>query len=219
MAGQTRLVLADDHPIFLGGLRTLLSAENDFEIVGEADTGPAALRLVLEKRPDVAILDVTIPQLNGIAVARRIGEDCPGTRILMLTLHEDRAYLHQALQAGVQGYVLKRSASAFLVQAIRAIMITGIYIDPAIAGRMFDSQVNRIRQLPPAGVLPELTTREVEVLKLIAAGLSNKEIARKLDIGVKSVETFKARAVEKLGLKSRAEVVRYAIREGWLADF
>jgi DNA-binding NarL/FixJ family response regulator len=219
MAGQTRLVLAEDHPIFLGGLRTLLSAERDLEIVGEADTGPAALRVVLEKRPDVAILHVSIPQLNGITVARRIGEDCPGTRILMLTLHEDRPYLRQALQAGVQGYVLKRSASVFLVQAIRAIMITGIYIDPAIADWMFDAQANRGKQLPPIGVLPELTAREVEVLKLIAAGLSNKEIARKLDIGVKSVETFKARAVEKLGLKSRSEVVRYAIREGWLGDF
>jgi DNA-binding NarL/FixJ family response regulator len=218
MVGQTRLVLADDHPIFLGGLRGLLGTERDLEIVGEATTGTAALRLVAEKRPDVAILDVSMPQLSGIAVARRLADDCPATRILILTLHEDRAYLHQALQAGVRGYMLKRSASTMLVRAIRTVMVTGIYVDPAIAGRVFDSQPNRVRHSSLDAAFPELSTREADVLKLIAAGLTNKEIARRFDIGAKSVETFKARAVEKLGLKNRAEIVRYANRQGWLAD-
>jgi DNA-binding NarL/FixJ family response regulator len=218
MVLKMHLVLADDHPIFLGGLRTLLAAEDDLEIVGEAKTGTEALRLIIEKQPDVAILDVSMPQLGGIAIARQLANDCPATRVLLLTLHEDRAYLHQALQAGVRGYVLKRSASTLLVQALRTIFATGIFIDPAIADRMFDFQPHRGRHAPIKAALPELTARETEVLKRIATGLTNKEIARQVDIGVKSVETFRARAVEKLGLKSRADIVRYAIGRGWLTD-
>jgi DNA-binding NarL/FixJ family response regulator len=215
MSGKTRIVLADDHPIFLEGLRKLIEMEDDFEVVGEATTGTSALRQIGHTKPDVAILDVSMPELNGIALSRRLAADHPGVRILMLTLHEDRAYLKQALQVGARGYVLKRSASATLVHAIRAVMVGGIYVDPAIAGRMFDSQPTRVRQAP---VAPGLTAREIEVLKFTATGLTNKEIARRLDVGVKSVETFKARAVGKLGFKNRADIVRYAIMRGWLTD-
>jgi len=218
MIEQTRLVLADDHPIFLSGLRTLLQLESDLEVVGEATTGTGALRLISEKRPDVAIVDISMPKLNGIALARRLSGDCPATRILMLTLHEERAYLQQALQAGVRGYVLKRSASGILVPAIRAIVTAGIFVDPAIAGRMFDSQSNGFTQPTREALAVDLTGREVEVLKLIAAGFTNKEIARRLGIGVKSVETFKARALDKLGLRNRADIVRYAILRGWLNE-
>jgi DNA-binding NarL/FixJ family response regulator len=216
LVDRTRLVLADDHPIFLEGLSKLLEMEKDFEIIGTATSGNAALRLVRESQPDVAVLDVSMPELSGIALSRRLAADQPGVRILMLTLHEDRAYLNQALQAGARGYVLKRSASATLVHAIRAVVVGGLYVDPAIAGRMFDSQRSRVRQTPAA--TPGLTAREVEVLKFTAAGLTNKEIARRLDVGVKSVETFKARAVDKLGFRNRADIVRYAMAQGWLAD-
>ena len=216
MASRTRLVLADDHPIFLEGLQKLLEMESDFEVAGVATTGTSALRVIGTEKPDVAILDVSMPELNGIALARRLAAEHPGVRVLLLTLHEDRAYLNQALQVGARGYVLKRAASATLVQAIRAVMVGGVYVDPAIAGRMFEARPRRVRQAPAA--VPGLTAREIEVLRFIAAGLTNKEIARRLDIGVKSVETFKARGVDKLGLKNRADIVRYAIAQGWLAD-
>jgi DNA-binding NarL/FixJ family response regulator len=214
---KTRIVLADDHPIVLDGLRNLIRAEEDFELVGEAVNGMAALKLIREKRPDVAVLDVSMPELNGILLSRRLGGEMPELRLLVLTLHEDRAYLNQALEAGVRGYVLKRSAVENLVQAIRAVVVGGIYVDPAIAGRVFEGKRSPSRQAVSKGV-PPLTDRESDVLKMAALGFTNKEIAARLDVGVKSVETYKARGLEKLGLKTRAELVRYASGQGWL-DF
>jgi DNA-binding NarL/FixJ family response regulator len=212
----TRIVLADDHPIVLDGLRNLIRAEADFELVGEAASGLAALKVIREKLPDVAVLDISMPELNGIALSRRLAGEMPALRILVLTLHEDRAYLNQALEAGVRGYILKRSAVENLVQAVRAVMVGGVYIDPAIAGRMFDGK--RARAKPPAskGAAPALTEREADVLKFAALGFTNKEIASRLDVGVKSIETYKARGFDKLGLKTRAELVRYASTRGWL---
>ena len=141
----------------------------------------------------------------------------PTVHILVLTLHEERAYLNQALQAGVRGYVLKRSAAATLTHAIRAVLVGGLYVDPAIAGRMFEGQP-RPKQASSDGTVPDLTARESEVLQMTAAGMTNKEIARRLDIGPKSVETYKARACAKIGLKTRAEIIRYALSQGWMED-
>jgi DNA-binding NarL/FixJ family response regulator len=212
---KTRIVLADDHPIVLDGLRNLVRAEDDFELVGEAASGFSALKLIREKRPDVAVLDISMPELNGIILSRRLAGEMPDIRLLILTLHEDRAYLNQALDAGVRGYVLKRSAVENLVQAIRAVVVGGLYIDPAIVGRVFDGNKKLAAK---KGVSPALTEREADVLKMAALGFTNKEIASRLDVGVKSVETYKARGLEKLGLKTRAELVRYASGQGWL-DF
>jgi DNA-binding NarL/FixJ family response regulator len=159
-----------------------------------------------------------MPELNGIKLSRRLAEECPSVRVLILTLHEDRAYVNQALQASVRGYVLKRSAAENLVHVIRAVLVGGLYVDPSIAEQMFGSDSIRARR-QPAKVktdMPELSDREAEVLKLSALGFTNKEIARKLDVGVKSVETFKARGLEKLDIKSRAELVRFASATGWL---
>jgi DNA-binding NarL/FixJ family response regulator len=215
---KTRIVLADDHPIVLDGLRNLIRAEPDFELVGEAASGLSALKIIREQRPDVAVLDISMPELNGIVLSRRLAGEMPALRLLVLTLHEDRAYLNQALEAGVRGYVLKRSAVENLVQAIRAVVVGGLYIDPAIVGRVFESkQVNK-RLAARKGVAPALTDREADVLKMAALGFTNKEIASRLDVGVKSIETYKARGLEKLGLKTRAELVRYASGQGWL-DF
>jgi DNA-binding NarL/FixJ family response regulator len=215
---KIRIVLADDHPIVLDGLRNLIRAEPDFELVGEAASGLSALKIIREQRPDVAVLDISMPELNGIVLSRRLAGEMPALRLLVLTLHEDRAYLNQAIEAGVRGYVLKRSAVENLVQAIRAVMVGGLYIDPAIVGRVFESkQVNK-RLLARKGVAPALTDREADVLKMAALGFTNKEIASRLDVGVKSIETYKARGLEKLGLKTRAELVRYASGQGWL-DF
>jgi DNA-binding NarL/FixJ family response regulator len=215
---KIRIVLADDHPIVLDGLRNLIRAEPDFELVGEAASGLSALKIIRKQRPDVAVLDISMPELNGILLSRRLAGEMPALRLLVLTLHEDRAYLNQALEAGVRGYVLKRSAVENLVQAIRAVMVGGLYIDPAIVGRVFESkQVNK-RLAARKGVAPALTDREADVLKMAALGFTNKEIASRLDVGVKSIETYKARGLEKLGLKTRAELVRYASGQGWL-DF
>ena len=218
MTGKTRIVLADDHPIVLDGLRNLVRAEDDFELVGEAVSGFSALKLIREKRPDVAVLDISMPELNGIVLSRRLAGEMPDIRLLILTLHEDRAYLNQALEAGVRGYVLKRSAVENLVQAIRAVMVGGLYIDPAIVRRVFDGNKSGKKLAAKKGVFPALTDREADVLKMAALGFTNKEIASRLDVGVKSVETYKARGLEKVGLKTRAELVRYASGQGWL-DF
>ena len=213
---KTRIVLADDHPIVLDGLRNLIRAESDFDLVGEAASGLAALKIIREKCPDVAVLDISMPELNGIVLSRRLAGEMPALRILVLTLHEDRAYLNQALEAGVRGYVLKRSAVENLVQAIRAVIVGGVYVDPAIVGRLLDGKRAHVRPSANKSVAPALTEREAEVLKMAALGFTNKEIASRLDVGVKSVETYKARGLEKLGLKTRAELVRYASTEGWL---
>ncbi len=211
-----RIVLADDHPIVLDGLRNLVRAEADFELVGEAASGLAALKIIREKKPDVAVLDISMPELNGIVLSRRLAAETPDVRVLVLTLHEDRAYLNQALEAGVRGYILKRSAVENLVQAVRAVMVGGIYVDPAIVGRVFDGKRASARPSAGRGAVPALTDREADVLKMAALGFTIKEIASRLDIGVKSIETYKARGLEKLGLKSRAELVRYASGQGWL---
>ena len=157
-----------------------------------------------------------MPECNGILLARRLAIDAPSLRILILTFYEDRAYARQALQAGVRGYVLKRSAAENLIPAVRSVLAGGLYVDPGIAERMFDPSPGRTVGLARAASPLELSTREAEVLKLLALGHSNKEIANELDVSVKSVETYKARGVDKLGLKTRAEIVRYAAAQGWL---
>jgi DNA-binding NarL/FixJ family response regulator len=158
-----------------------------------------------------------MPELNGIAVSRRIGKELPSVKILMLTVHEDRAYLQQAVEAGIRGYVLKRSASENLVPAIRAVVTGGLYVDPSIADRLFGSTPKQGGALRDAR-LPDLPDREESVLKLVALGHTNKEVAARLGVGVKSVETYKSRGFEKLELKTRAELVRYAAVQGWLYD-
>ena len=218
MSTRTRITLSDDHPIVLAGLRNLIKAESDLELVGEAMTGNAALKLIREAKPDVAILDISMPELNGILVARRLAEELPSVKLMVLTLHEDRAYLKQALDAGVRGYVLKRSAAENLVHAIRAVVVGGLYVDPAIVDRVFEKNSSRGGRSAASTAMPQLTDREAEVLKLTALGFTNKEAARRLDVGLKSVETYRARGLEKLGLKTRADLVRFASAQGWLAD-
>lgn len=218
MSRKIRVFLADDHPIVLAGLRNLVNAEEDIELVGEASTGLSAVRSIQELNPDVAIIDISLPEMNGILITRRLAKECPSVRVLVLTFHEDRAYVHQALQAGARGFVLKRAAAENLLHAIRAVYVGGLYVDPTIAGRIFDSSSPQRSKAISGETGIALTVRETEVLKMAALGFTNKEIAGRLGVGVKSVETFKARGTEKLGLKSRAEIVRFASAEGWLAD-
>jgi len=216
--GRSRIVLADDHPIVLAGLRNLIEPETDLEIVGEASNGLAALKVIRERQPDIAIVDLSMPELNGILLSRRLAVEMPSIRVLALTLHEDRAFLKQAIDAGVRGYVLKRSAAESLVHAIRAVLACGLYIDPAIANSLFDVNPKRVSQHRSNAITLELTDRETKVLKCVALGFTNKEIANQLNVGVKSIETYKARGLQKLGFKSRVQLVRYASTQGWLAE-
>jgi DNA-binding NarL/FixJ family response regulator len=216
--GKSRIALCDDHPIVLAGLQNLIASDPDFEMVGTATNGMSALKLIVDKQPDIALIDISMPELNGIALARRLAEDAPSVRVMVLTVYEDRAFLKQALDAGVRGYLLKRSAAENLIQAARAVLTGGIYVDPAIVDRVFVNNAPRQGRNGDKPLMPALTERESEVLKLTALGFTNKETARRLDIGVKSVETYKARGLEKLGLSTRAELVRYASAEGWLAN-
>ena len=216
MSTPIRITLSDDHPIMLAGLRNLLTAEHDMLLVGEAQDGVAALKLIRNEKPDIAILDISMPAINGLAVVRKLSGELPGVRWLLLTVHEDRAYLNQALTAGVRGYLLKRSAAENLIPAIRAVFVGGLYVDPAIAGQVADFNSARRGGPGKKSNANELTERETEVLRFTARGFTNKETAGRLDVGVKSVETYKARGFEKLGLRTRAELVRFASVQGWL---
>ena len=214
-AARIRILVADDHRLVLAGLKALVQDEPAIEVIGEAMDGQSALRLASELKPDVVVLDLSMPGMNGIRVAQSLRVQVPRCHILILSVHEDRAYLRQLLETGISGYVLKRSAPEELISAIRAVAAGGTYLDPAIAGMAIGRgpQPGTVRSFDRS---TELSARETEVLQLAAAGYTNKELAARLRVGVKTIETHKARAMEKLGLDTRAELVRYAIVKGWL---
>ncbi|HEY7768457.1 MAG TPA: response regulator transcription factor [Longimicrobium sp.] len=214
---MVRILLADDHEMVRAGLRSLLDGSEGMEVVGEARNGAEAFRMACELKPDVAVLDVSMPDMGGPEAAEKLARECPAVRVLALTMHDDRAHLTRMLEAGAAGYVLKRAAADELVRAIRVVAAGGTYVDPTLAGRMLrtTSPSRGIRDAPS----PEtLSGREEEVLRRIAWGQSNKQIAAELEISTKTVETYKARISDKLGLRSRTEMVRYALQQGWLAD-
>jgi DNA-binding NarL/FixJ family response regulator len=209
----TRVLLADDHPVVLAGIRSLILSDPEFEVVGEATDGEAAVRLAGAQHPDIAILDVSIPGLAGFDLVTRMVAEHPRMRVLMLTVQEDRSYVVRLLQAGARGYLLKRSAGDELLRAIRAIIGGGIYVDPAIASKLVGQSLSA-----GSGSRADLSERELEVIRFVSQGLSNKEIATRLELSIKSVETYRARAAEKIGAKSRAEIVRFGVGQGWLKE-
>jgi DNA-binding NarL/FixJ family response regulator len=209
-----RIALVDDHPVVLAGIRALLQSAPEVELVGEANTGATGLKAICDCSPDIAVIDLSLPDISGMELARQVGRQCPEVKIIALTVHEDRAYITPVLEAGARGYLLKRSAGDELLRAIRAVNRGDIYLDPAIAEKAVNA---RELALPGEGDGGELSRREEDVLRLVAQGFSNKQIAGQLEISVKSVETYKARAAEKKGLRSRADIVRYGIKQGWLA--
>jgi DNA-binding NarL/FixJ family response regulator len=209
-----RILLVDDHAVVREGLKRLIAEQSDIEVVGEAADGHEAIEHVKTLRPDVVMMDVSMPRLSGVEVTRELKEICPATRILALTVHEDEAYVREFLKAGAAGYLLKRAPTDELVRAIRAVASGGVYIDPRVTTRFVQtlSQSDRVR----GSATLDLSEREAEVLRLIAQGYANKEIAAQLNLSVKTVETYKARSMEKLGLRSRVDIVRIAVERGWL---
>lgn len=214
---KLRVFLADDHMVVREGLKSLVNAQSDMHVVGEADNGGAAWRAACELVPDVLVMDVSMPDMSGAEATEIMRRDCPQVRVLALTVYEDRSYLRQMMDAGASGYVLKRAVSDELVRAIRTVAAGGSYVDPTLAGSLVSSYFNQgtAEGRDPAG---ELSERESQVLRLIAWGYSNKEIGWKLNISAKTVDTYKLRLMEKLNLRSRTDIVRYALRQGLLQE-
>jgi DNA-binding NarL/FixJ family response regulator len=215
MTKRLRLLLVDDHVVVREGLRALLASDPRFEIVGEAAEGDGAISAANTLNPDVVVMDVSLPGMNGVQATRQLKLQQPDVRVVALTVHEEGGYLRSLLDAGASGYVLKRSAASELVRALHVVGDGGTYLDPGMAGQLVGKLV---RNAPHAGPAPGLSDREREVVRLVARGYSNKEIASKLEVSVKTVETYRYRAVEKLGLRGRADLVRYAIEQGWLDE-
>jgi DNA-binding NarL/FixJ family response regulator len=212
---QLRVVLADDHEVVRSGLRALVDGTTGMGVVGEARDGTEAVRRACELRPDVVVMDVSMPGLDGAEATERIRRECPSVRVLALTMHEDRGHLSRLLHAGAAGYLPKRAAADELVRAIQVVAGGGTYVDPLLAGTLLGGAAHAQRR---AGEPQRLSDREEDVLRRIAWGASNKEIAGELGISTKTVETYKARIAEKLGLRTRTDIVRYAVQQGWLAE-
>ena len=210
-------MIADDHAILRSGLRLLVNSQADMEVVSEAPDGEQAVRAAHETRPDVALMDLTMPRTGGMRALQEIVRNCARTRVLVLTMHDDPAYLLSVLAAGASGYVLKRSVDAELLAAIRAVHKGGTFVDPSLANVLVqdllgkkDTQARRTR------TLSILSDRELQVLRLVARGYTSQQIAKQILVGVKTVETYRSRLTQKLGLRTRSDVVRFAVQMGIL---
>jgi DNA-binding NarL/FixJ family response regulator len=210
-----RVLLADDHVTVRHGLKLLIDGQPDMKVVAEASDGDTAVKNAATLNPDVIVMDISMPGMNGLMATRAIKKQQPAAAIITLTRHSDDAYLQELLRAGVSGYVLKQSAPTELLQAIRAAAAGGQYLDSTLTARVtagFLAREGRTVNKPAAAV----SQREAEVLRLIASGYSNKEIASRLSLSVKTVEAHKANAMRKLGLNGRIDIVKYALLQGWL---
>lgn len=204
-----RILLADDHALVRHGFRMILAAQPDMEIAGEAGNGREAVELAEKLKPDVVVMDVTMPELNGIEATRRLIEISPRTRVLALSMHKDAVYVREILRAGARGYLLKDSADSDLLAAVRAVAKGEGYLSPAVSDAVLSDYRRHVTD-----PLDLLTTREREVLQLIAEGKTNKEIATSLNLSVYTVEAHRGRLMEKLNLHSTGELVRFAVRSG-----
>lgn len=212
MTKPIRLLLADDHTIFRAGVRMLLDLEPDIEVVGEALEGSQAVDLTEKLRPDVVLMDIAMPLMDGLEATRHIKAECPNTHVLVLTMHRSDEYLFEMLKAGASGYVIKGAETEELINAIRVVAMGQVFLYPSIAGKL----VREYLDLSGAGddPRPSLTPREKEIMLLLAEGYGNKEIAEKLVISTSTVYTHRSKLMEKLGLTSRHELIQYARRKG-----
>ncbi len=214
---KIRVMIADDHAILRAGLRMLVNAQTDMEVVSEASDGEIAIQTARETKPDVALLDLTMPRVGGMKAMQAIVRDCHEVRVLVLTMHDDSAYLRSALAAGASGYLLKRAVDAELIAAIRAVHRGGIFIDPRLADILVqDVLARKGSKARPARSVNILSRRELEVLGLVARGYTSAEIARQIFVGVKTIETYRSRFAQKLGLRTRSDVIRFAVQMGLL---
>jgi len=214
---KIRVLIADDHAILRSGLRMLINAQADMEVVGEASDGVQAARAARDTKPDVALLDLTMPGTGGMGALQNIVRHCRDTRVIVLTMHDDCAYLRSALAAGASGYVLKRAVDGELLSAIRAVHGGGIFVDPSMANILVQDLLERsdskVRSIRPPQILSD---REQQVLGLVAQGYTSQQIATQIRVSVKTVETYRSRIGDKLGLRTRSEMVRFAIQIGLL---
>jgi DNA-binding NarL/FixJ family response regulator len=211
---KLRVLLAEDQTILRQSLRSLIEHQPDLEVVGEAGDGEEAVKQARFLQPDIVVMDVSMPRMDGVQATLAVKRACPNVKVLALTVHDTKSQIRRVLQAGASGYVVKRSAAEELIHALHAVAAQGVYLDPIVAAKL----AGGAKQPAVAESNREevLSDREAEVLRLIALGYANKEIAAQLNLSVKTVETFKTRSMEKLGLNSRVDIVRYAIDRGWL---
>lgn len=214
---KLRILLADDHQVLLDSLKLVIDAQPDMEVVAQASDGMSAWQMGKEYQPDVVIMDVTMPHMDGVKATEKLKSECPRIKVLALTAHDDQGHMSRLIQAGVSGYLLKVSAAAELISAIRKVAAGSIYLDPTLASKVVNNYVRK-QSLKGNARGSALSQREEEVLRLVARGYVNKEIAERLGISVKTVETHKSRSMEKLDFRSRADVVRYALQKGWLQE-
>lgn len=205
---KIRVLIADDHAILRAGLAMLVNAQPDMEVVGEASNGAEALQKVLKAEPDVVLMDLTMPETNSFKVIEGIRKERPRTRVLVLTMHDDPAYLRSALAAGASGYIVKKAADTELLGGIRTVHRGRTFVDLTIAGDLAEPLPGKTRSL--------LSQRETEVLRLLVQGHTNQQIADRIHVSVKTVETYRARLAQKLGLSTRADLIRYALETGLL---
>jgi two-component system, NarL family, response regulator NreC len=213
---KIRVMIADDHAILRAGLTMLVNAQTDMEVVSEAPNGEMAVQVARETRPDVTLLDLTMPGGGGMKALREMVRDCRDIRVLVLTMHDDPAYLRSTLAAGAAGYLLKRAVDAELLAAIRAVHRGGIFVDPRLANVVVQEALAKkstVDSTRPANIL---SNREMQVLKLVAQGYTSAEIAKQIFVGVKTIETYRSRFAEKLGLRTRSDLVRFAVQMGLL---
>lgn len=214
MSTPIRVLLADDHAVLRAGLRLLLTGQNEFEVVAEASTGSEALSLAERLQPDLILLDLSMPNLGGMDILPTLRKMVPSIKILILTMHDDPQYLRQALKHGASGYVLKKAADAELISAIRAVLRGEMYVHPSMTRVLLEDILPETKFSSADLTWASLSEREQEVLKMVALGHTSAEIAEQLSLSAKTVETYRARGMEKLGLRTRAALVKFALQEG-----
>ncbi|HUO29332.1 MAG TPA: response regulator transcription factor [Bryobacteraceae bacterium] len=211
---QTRVVLADDHTLIRAGLRMVVDAQSDLSVVGEAEDGRAAVATAQSLKPDVMVMDIGMPNLNGIEACRQIRESLPDTQVVMLSMHSDEGYVLRALKAGAKAYLLKDSAEADLARAIRSAAAGKSFFSPAVGKVLLEDYMRKLQRTGAEDSYDLLSAREREILQLVAEGNSSKDIANLLDLSVYTVETHRARIMQKLNLRSIPELILYAVRKG-----
>ena len=217
MQERTRVLLAEDHNTVREGIKMLVNAQPDMLVIGEAADGNAAIAKTRELSPDLLVMDISMPELNGLRATEKLRREFPDLKILTLTRHTDDGYLQQLIKAGVNGYVLKQSAPTELINAIRTVTAGRSYVDSELTQKVLGGYAKTTGPLRGEGN-SQMSDRESEVLRLIAWGYSNKEIAGRLDLSVKTIEAHKGNAMRKLNMRSRIDIVRYAILQGWLEE-